>query len=50
VFIAHGDSPGVEAAAVAGKDFKFSAVVALEDKTLHRANRPGNNREVAHAR
>ena len=42
------DAPGVQAGTVAGKDFKFSAVVALEDKTLHRANRPGNNRKIAH--
>ena len=43
-----GNAPGVQAGTVAGKDFKFSAVVALEDKTLHRANRPGNNRKTAH--
>lgn len=43
-----GNAPGVEACTVAGKDFKFSAVVALEDETLHRANRPGNNRKTAH--
>ena len=42
------DAPGVEACTVAGKDFEFRAVVALEDKTLHRANRPGNNRKIAH--
>jgi len=43
-----GNAPGVEASTVARKDFKFSAVVALEYKTLHRANRPGNNRKTAH--
>ena len=43
-----GNAPSVEACTVAGKDFKFSAVVALEDETLHRANRPRNNRKIAH--
>lgn len=43
-----GNAPGVEASTVARKDFKFSAVVALENETLHRANRPGNNRKTAH--
>ena len=45
-----GNAPGVQARAVAGKNFEFSAVVALEDKTLHCANRPGNNLETAHGK
>ena len=43
-----GDAPSVEACAVTAQNFKFSAVVTLQNKALHSAQRTGNKFEVAH--
>ena len=43
-----GNAPSVEACAVSAQNFKFSAVVTLQNKALHSAQRTGNKFEVAH--
>ena len=43
-----GNAPSVEACAVTAQNFKFSAVVTLQNKALHSAQRTGNKFEVAH--
>ena len=43
-----GNAPSVEACAVTAQNFKFSAVVTLQNKALHSAQRTGNDFKLAH--